>query len=68
MTAVDRAAMRAKKTDSNAYLEEWRRVGQPCEGDDLDAMAAAEAARIEQAYSDAELDQLARAGGLVSAI
>lgn len=66
MTAVDRAAMRAHKRDANAYIGEWRRVSRDYDGDDLEGEVAAEAARLEQAYSDDELDRLARAGGLVS--
>lgn len=66
MTAVDRAAMRAHKVDADAYLAEWRRVGRAYDGDDLEGEVAAEAERIEQAYSDADLDRLARAGGLAS--
>ncbi len=45
--AVDRAAMRAGKGSSDAYLADWKRSDpRPC-GDDLKAEAAAEAARIE---------------------
>ncbi len=65
MTAVDRAAMRAHKADADAYLAEWRRVSSACEGDDPKAEVVAEASRIEQAYSDEQLDRLARAGGLL---
>lgn len=63
MSAVDRAAMRAHKTDADAYLAEWRRESRPLQGGDPASGVAAEAARIEQAYSDADLDRLARAGG-----
>ena len=66
MTAVDRAAMRARKADADAYLAEWRRVSRNYEGDNPEAEVAAEASRIEQAYSDEQLDLLARAGGLLS--
>lgn len=66
MTAVDRAAMRAHKADADAYLAEWRRVSSTHEGDNPQTAVAAEALRIEQAYSDEELDRLARAGGLLS--
>ena len=31
--AIDRAAMRAGKGSSKAYLEEWRRESRPCSGD-----------------------------------
>lgn len=61
--AVDRAAMRAGKGSSDAYLAEWRRERGKC-GGDLDAAVAGEADRIEQAYSDDRLQQLVRAKGV----
>jgi len=62
--AVDRAAMRAGKGTSDAYLADWRRSEpRPC-GDDLQSEAAAEAARIEARYSDEDLENLIRAKGL----
>ncbi len=62
--AVDRAAMRAGKGSSDAYLADWRRSApQPC-GDDIQTEAAAEAARLEARYSDADLERLIRAKGL----
>jgi len=62
--AVDRAAMRAGKGSSDAYLADWRRgAARPC-GDDLQAEAAAEAARLEARYSDEDLQRLIRAKGL----
>lgn len=62
--AVDRAAMRAGRGSSDAYLEDWRRSApRPC-GDDLQAEAAAEAARIEARFSDEALEQLIRAKGI----
>lgn len=67
MKAVDRAAMRAHKSDANAYIAEWRRVSRGYDGDDLEGEVAAEAARIEQAFSDSDLDRIARAGGVVAA-
>ncbi len=49
--AVDRAAMRAGRGSSDAYIADWKRSDpRPC-GDDLQAEAAAEAARIEAAYT-----------------
>lgn len=66
MEAVDRAAMRAGRGSSDAYLEDWRRSPpRPC-GDDLDAEAAAEAARIEARYSDDDLETLVRAHGIAA--
>ena len=62
--AVDRAAMRAGKGSSDAYLAEWRRSSAtPC-GDDIEHEAAAEAARIEAKYSDQDLERLIRAKGV----
>ncbi len=62
--AVDRAAMRAGKGSSDAYLADWKRSApRPC-GDDLQAEAATEAASIEARYSDADLERLIRAKGL----
>jgi hypothetical protein len=62
--AVDRAAMRAGKGSSDAYLADWKRSDPtPC-GDDLTAVAAAEAARLEARFSDADLETLIRAKGL----
>jgi len=62
--AVDRAAMRAGKGSSEAYLADWkRREPRPC-GEDLQAEAAAEAERIEARFSDEDLEKLIRAKGL----
>ncbi|MEY4376126.1 MAG: hypothetical protein RJB26_676 [Pseudomonadota bacterium] len=61
--AVDRAAMRAGKGSSDAYLADWRRSDPtPC-GDDLQAVAEATAADIEARYSDEDLERIIRAKG-----
>jgi hypothetical protein len=60
--AIDAAAMRAGLIGTDAYLEEWRRETRPC-GDDLDAEAAAEAARLDGIYTDDELERLVRQNG-----
>jgi hypothetical protein len=60
--AIDRAAMRAGKGSTDAYLEEWRRVSEPC-GDDLQAEADAAAARIEAAYDKERLIALVKNEG-----
>ncbi len=62
--AVDRAAMRAGKSGSDAYLADWKRSEPRRCGDDLQAEAAAEAASIEARYSDDDLLRLIRAHGL----
>lgn len=62
--AVDRAAMRAGKGSSDAYLADWRRSApRPC-GDDLQAEASAEAARLEARFTDEDLERLIRAKGV----
>lgn len=61
--AIDAAAMSAGLFGSDDYLEQWRRESRAC-GDDLQAEAAAEAARIEADYDDGRLARLARAGGV----
>ncbi|HEY3787015.1 MAG TPA: virulence factor [Steroidobacteraceae bacterium] len=62
--AVDRAAMRAGKGSSDAYLADWKRSDpQPCE-EDIQSVVAAAAAAIEARYTDEELERLIRAKGL----
>jgi hypothetical protein len=62
--AIDRAAMRAGKGSSDAYLADWKRsTPRPC-ADDIGAETAAEAARIEAHYSDDHLERLIRSKGL----
>ena len=65
--AVDRAAMRAGKGSSDLYLAEWKRSNAtPC-SDDIEQEAAAEARRIEERYSDEDLERLVRTKGLTEA-
>ena len=61
--AVDRAAMRAGKGSSDAYLAEWRRSEATACSDDIQNEAAVEAKRIEAIYSDEDLERLIRAKG-----
>ena len=62
--AVDRAAMRAGKGSSDAYLADWKRSDpRPC-GEDLHAEVAAEAAKLEARYTDEDLERLIRSKGL----
>jgi hypothetical protein len=64
--AVDRAAMRAGRGSSDAYIADWKRSeARPC-GEDLQAEAAAEAARIEAHYNDEALETLIKAKGLAA--
>ena len=60
--AIDRAAMRAGKGSSDAYLADWKRVSAAC-GNDLRAEAEAAAARYEQEYDKDRLLALIRNKG-----
>lgn len=63
--AIDRAAMRAGKGSSDAYIAEWRREASALDGDgDLGQLAASEAAQFEAAFSDERLNRLVRNHGL----
>ena len=62
--AVDRAAMRAGRGSSDAYLADWKRSPpRPC-GEDVAAEVAAEAAKIEARYTDEDLERLVKSKGL----
>jgi len=63
-SAVDRAAMRAGRGSSDAYLEDWQRSAPRTVGDDIEAEAAAAAAEIEARYGDDDLERLIRAKGI----
>jgi len=62
--AIDRAAMRAGKGSSDAYLAEWRRETSACEStDELKEIAEREVCRFEEEFSDERLLQLIRNHG-----
>jgi len=60
--AIDRAAMRAGKGSSNAYLEEWRRESRPCEGD-VAAAVRDEVTRLETQFPEDLLEATVKNGG-----
>jgi len=61
--AIDRAAMKAGATGTDAYLADWRKVASdPLEGEDA-AAADGVAARIEAEYDTARLRALIENGG-----
>jgi len=63
--AIDMAAMRADKRDTDAYLAEWRKSDPvPVEGEDFEALAEAAAKQLEADFPQDRLVQLANAGGL----
>jgi hypothetical protein len=62
--AIDRAAMRAGKGGSDAYIAEWRREASSIESnEDPATLAAAEARRLEDAMPDERLLALIRNHG-----
>ena len=65
--AIDRAAMRAGRSDSENYLEEWRRDTRDCtpeENENLELAVDQIIESIEDEYSDELLQSLATAGGV----
>jgi len=64
--AIDRAAMHAGLTNSDAYLAEWRRgAPEPC-GDNLPAEADAILAALIESSDQARLDALVGNGGVAA--
>lgn len=61
--AIDRAAMRARKIDADAYLNDWRREAVAC-GNDLESEAKAAAVLLESEFPDERLEQIIRNKGL----
>ena len=64
--AIDRAAMAAGLHGSDDYLAAWRRGAPVACGDDIEAAASGEAARLEREFDDSRLAALAAAGGVAS--
>lgn len=65
--AIDRAAMRARKLDSDAYMGEWKREKSLlADGDDLKTAVLREAQQIEADYPAERLLQLVKNHGLAS--
>ncbi len=62
--AVDRAAMRAGRGTSNAYLADWKRSPPRQCSEDIAAEVAAEAARLEAKYTDEYLERLVKSKGV----
>lgn len=65
--AIDRAAMRAGKGSSDAYMEDWRRDRSPC-GSDLQEVADAAAAQLLEQYNDTYLEALTKAKGIADEV
>jgi hypothetical protein len=65
--AIDRCAMKIGAKDADAYLAEWRNAPAYTVDGDPDAVAAAEAARIETTYDADRLKTLINAEGWATA-
>jgi len=61
--AIDRAAMRAGRGSSDAYLEDWRRVSEDVDGD-LEAAVNARVMQLENEFPPDYLERVVKAGGL----
>ncbi len=61
--AIDRCAMKVGLKDADAYLGEWRKAAPFTVEGEPDAVAAAEAARIETTYDTERLKTLINAEG-----
>jgi len=61
--AIDRAAMRAGRGSSEAYLEDWRRESQACEGN-IEQAVTDEVARQELLFLPDLLETIVKASGL----
>ena len=62
--AIDRAAMRAGRGSSDAYLEDWRRVAEEVDGD-LETMVNERVAELESQFDDTYLEAVVKAGGSI---
>jgi hypothetical protein len=63
MEAIDMAAMRAGATNTDDYLNDWRRGEPQPVGDDLATEADAAKSRLETEYSQDRIKQLIGNGG-----
>lgn len=61
--AIDRAAMRAGKGSSDAYLEDWRRERSPCSSD-LQAEIDKAATELNGSLDEQALETLVKAKGI----
>ncbi len=62
--AIDRAAMRAGRGSSDAYLEDWRRVAEQVDGD-LEVLVKERVAELERQFDAEYLEAVVKAGGSI---
>ncbi len=64
-TAIDRAAMRAGRGSSDAYLSDWRRETEMVSGD-IATLVAERVTELERQFDDAMLEKVVKAGGVAA--
>ena len=62
--AIDRAAMRAGRGSSDAYLEDWHREAEEVSGD-VEERVRERVDLLERQWDDEFLEKVVKAGGLV---
>jgi len=62
--AIDRAAMRAGRGSSDAYLDDWRRESEDVAGD-LETLVNQKVAALESEFDDTYLESVVKAGGSI---
>ena len=62
--AIDRAAMRAGRGSSNAFLEDWRRESCRCESE-VEQAVKQQVNQLETQFPDDILELVVKAGGVV---
>ena len=62
--AIDRAAMRAGRGSSDAYLADWRRESEEISGD-LEQLVQDRVTLLEREFDDRVLESVVKAGGLI---
>jgi hypothetical protein len=62
--AIDRAAMRAGRGSSDAYLADWRRESETISGD-LQEQVQERVALLERDFDDDLLETVVKAGGII---
>lgn len=67
MEAIDRAAMRAGRGSSSAYLEDWRREARACtseESVDIGLVVDSMVESFEKDFPEGYLEKIVKAGGI----
>ena len=62
--AIDRAAMRAGRGSSDAYLADWRRETEMVSGD-IEALVTERVNELQEKFDDEMLEATVKAGGVV---